>query len=240
MPLPAPDPVPLAVRVLLVAGGIAATALVGLGLIRIDELSGTAHLRAPAPEMVWASAPRDPYAASRAISFDTPASAIGRPPPTPADNGYVIRSILPIKGAIAYGQWVWDESGAPPGPLVVTVDLDARVLSVFRGGHEIGATAVLLGTQEKPTPLGMFPITQKDAHHVSTLYDAPMPYMLRLTPDGVSIHATRVRNGYASHGCIGVPMDFARILFKRAHLRDRVYITRGKRVGLGDRLDGGP
>jgi lipoprotein-anchoring transpeptidase ErfK/SrfK len=119
--------------------------------------------------------------------------------------------------------------------LVITVDLEARVLSVFRNGFEIGATAVLLGTQEKP-PTGVFPISQKDRNHVSNLYDAPMPYMMRLTNDGITIHATNVRNGFASHGCIGVPLEFAKKVFGEVHIGDKVYITRGKQVGLGDSL----
>ncbi len=123
-----------------------------------------------------------------------------------------------------------------PGPIVITVDLDARVLSVFRGGYEIGATAVLLGTQEKPTPLGVFPIMGKKVDHVSNLYDAPMPYMQRLTNDGISIHATSVENGYASHGCVGTPLAFAKKLFGVTHMGDKVYITRGKSVGIGDSL----
>ena len=45
---------------------------------------------------------------------------------------------------------------------MVTIDLEARVLSVFRDGYEIGATAVLLGTDEHPTPLGVFPILSKE------------------------------------------------------------------------------
>ena len=152
------------------------------------------------------------------------------------DDRLVIKRVLPITGPIRYGEWHWDEAGVPAGPLVITVDLDARVLSVFRDGYEIAATAVLLGTQEKPTPLGVFPISQKDANHVSNLYDAKMPYMQRLTNDGVTIHATKVENGYASHGCIGVPEPFAKKLFGITHLGDKVYITRGKQVAVGDSL----
>jgi lipoprotein-anchoring transpeptidase ErfK/SrfK len=113
------------------------------------------------------------------------------------------------------------------------VDLDARVLSIFRDGVEIGTSAVLLGTQEKPTPLGVFPITQKDQHHVSNLYDAPMPYMMRLTNDGVSIHATNVQNGYASHGCVGVPLGFAQKIFAAVKLGTPVIITRGQQAKVG-------
>ena len=111
------------------------------------------------------------------------------------------------------------------------------MLSVFQGGYEIGATAVLLGTSEKPTPLGMFPIRWKDADHYSSTYDnAPMPFTQNLTVDGVAIHGTKVERGYASHGCVGVPNDFARKLFAITKPGDKVYITRGKRVGQGDSL----
>lgn len=166
-------------------------------------------------------------------------------PPPPAakmarDDPFVIKSILPIDGPIRYGEWHWNERAAPAtGPLVMTVDLDARVLSVFRAGHEIGATAVLLGTHEKPTPLGRFPIIWKKADHYSSTYDgAPMPFTHRLTNDGISIHGTKVEKGYASRGCIGVPNGFGKKLFAVTRLGDVVYITRGKRIGKGDSLVG--
>ena len=162
-----------------------------------------------------------------------------KPAPPPRDERFVIKRILPISGPIRYGEWHWDDAGIAEGPIVVTVDLEARVLSVFKGGYEIGATAVLLGTQEKPTPLGIFPITQKKRHHVSNLYDAEMPYMQRLTDDGISLHASNVELGYASHGCIGMPESFAAKLFATTKVGDKVYITRGKRVGMGDSLTEG-
>lgn len=169
-------------------------------------------------------------------SRPTPLASAAAPQPA-RDERFVIKRVLPIKGPIRYGEWHWDDKGVPAGPLVVTVDLEARVLSVFQGGYEIGATAVLLGTQEKPTPLGVFPIIWKKADHYSGTYDgAPMPFTMRLTQDGVAIHGTRVEKGYASHGCVGVPNDFARKLFATARLGDRVYITRGKTIGLGDSL----
>jgi lipoprotein-anchoring transpeptidase ErfK/SrfK len=156
-----------------------------------------------------------------------------------ADNGrLVIKRILPIDGPIKYGEWHWDEAGVPDGPLVMTVDLEARVLSVFRGGYEIGAAAVLLGTQDHPTPLGVFPILTKERHNVSEKYNnAPMPWTLRLTWDGIAIHGgSEVENGYASHGCIGVPDELAARLFAIARKGDKVIITRGKQAGIGTPL----
>lgn len=165
------------------------------------------------------------------------ATAAPAPTQTPRDERFVIKRILPIEGPIKYGEWHWDEKDVPDGPLVMTVDLDARVLSVFRNGYEIGATAVLLGTSEKPTPLGVFPIIWKKADHYSSIYDgAPMPFTMRLTNDGVAIHGTKVEKGYASHGCVGVPNDFAQKLFAIAQLGDKVYITRGKTASKGDSL----
>ena len=153
----------------------------------------------------------------------------------PVDGPFVVKSILPINEPIKFGKFYWDETRAPAtGPLVVTVDLSARVISVFRDGHEIGAAAILKGYGEKPTPTGVFPITQKDADHVSNIYDAPMPHMMRLTNDGVSIHGSKVEKGYATNGCVGVPDEFAANLFKLAKLGDKVIITDGKKMTLGD------
>ena len=158
-------------------------------------------------------------------------------PAAPKDEKFVIKRILPIAGPIKYGEWHWDETDVPPGPLVITVDLDARVLSVFRGGYEIGATAVLLGFGETPTPLGVFPVKWKDADHHSSTYDnASMPFTMNLTTDGVAIHGTTVEKGYASHGCVGVPNDFARKMFAITPVGTKVYITRGKMVGKGESL----
>jgi hypothetical protein len=62
-----------------------------------------------------------------------------------------------------------------------------------------------------------------------------MPYMQRLTNDGISLHASEVEWGYASHGCIGMPESFAAKVFAQTKLGDKVYITRGKTIGMGIR-----
>lgn len=156
------------------------------------------------------------------------------PAPASAPDAYTIRHVLPIKGAMRMGDFYWDENGAPKiGRIVITVDLTAQVISIFRDGYEIGTAAVLYGADAKPTPTGVYPITQKDANHVSNIYDAPMPYMLRLTNDGISIHASEVRDGYMTHGCIGVPKPFAKKLFDAVKLGDTVIVTHGEKLGVG-------
>jgi lipoprotein-anchoring transpeptidase ErfK/SrfK len=120
----------------------------------------------------------------------------------------------------------------------MTVDLEARVLSVFKGGHEIGAAAVLLGTDDYPTPIGTFPILRKQRHNVSEKYDnAPMPWSMFLTQDGVAIHGgSQIENGYASHGCIAGPDEFVSRIFAIAKPGDKVVITRGETLGMGDKI----
>lgn len=185
--------------------------------------------------------PRGP--AARMISNPLVQSVAETAPAAPAslavsDDPFVVKSILPIEGTIRYGEWFWDESRAPAtGALVVTVDLDARVVSVFRDGHEIGTAVALLGTQDHPTPLGTFPILTKERDNVSEKYNnAPMPWTLRLTWDGIAIHGSAVQNGFASHGCVGVPDPFAEKLFEIAKRGDRVVITRGQMIGIGDKI----
>jgi lipoprotein-anchoring transpeptidase ErfK/SrfK len=170
----------------------------------------------------------------------TPAPSQPRVEPAiSAPEPFVIKRILPIQGPIRYGEWHWNEEGAPAeGPLVMTVDLEARVISVFRDGYEIGAAAVMLGTDDHPTPVGVFPILSKERHNVSEKYgNAPMPWTLRLTHDGVAIHGgSEVERGYASHGCIGTPDEFVSRLFAIASKGDKVIITRGQKAGVGTPL----
>lgn len=217
---------------------------------RLFLASGFVALALIAGVFLFAASPEKPLPASLAearLAAGHKEAAAPQPtvPPSPApetakaDEAFVVRRILPIDGPIKYGEWHWDDKNVPEGPIVVTVDLDARVLSVFRNGYEIGATAVLLGTEDKPTPLGTFPITEKDRDHVSSIYTgAPMPYMQRLTNDGITLHGSDVELGYASHGCIGMPVSFAARLFRTTKLGDIVYVTRGKRIGMGDSLTG--
>lgn len=217
---------------------------------RLLLLSGIAALLAIVGVLAFSGRPDAPLpatlaAAGAATADATPSGTVGAKQPKvepakPVDGPFVIKRILPISGPIKYGDWHWDDKDVPAGPIVLTVDLDARVLSVFRGGYEIGATAVLLGTEDHPTPLGVFPITQKRKVHFSSIYTgAPMPYMQRLTNDGITLHGSNVELGYASHGCIGMPEKFAAKLFDTTKIGDKVYVTRGKQVGMGDSLAGG-
>lgn len=139
-----------------------------------------------------------------------------------------VGSVLKVDRRLKYGDFVWNESGVGPGPLWVRVDLRTQLISVFRGSDEIGTAVILYGADEKETPLGTFPILSKAKDHSSSIYDAPMPFTLRITNDGIAIHGSDVRWGAATHGCVGVPLEFARLLFERAVKGDAVYILRSR------------
>ncbi|MEG3087993.1 L,D-transpeptidase family protein [Sphingomonas sp. PB4P5] len=212
----------------LLAGTLAACLLGGVGLMAV-----AANL----PEPTVAAAP--PVAQPKAKPKAQPVALASKPAAAVAapDSGYVVKGILTVDGPMRQGDSYWDESHAPAtGPVVVTVDLAAQTVSVFRAGYEIGTAVIIYGSDTTPTPLGIFPITQKDADHVSNLYDAPMPYMLRLTNDGISIHGSEVGDGYVTHGCIGVPTAFAKKVFGVVKLGDKVIVTRGERLATGQAI----
>ena len=208
----------ISATVLLVAA-LAIVALLAMGLTRADEGS-------PA-------APEQAVAANSAVAAPGADVAVVE---LPLSDTFVVKRILQIDEPFVHGYYKWDDEGVPDGELVVTVDLKAESISVFRAGYEIGAAVITFGDSEKPTPTGVFPISQKDEDHVSNIYGSPMPYMLRLTNDGVAIHASDVKWGWGTRGCIGVPLEFARRLFEQAKLGDRVIVTNGKMLGMGDAI----
>lgn len=161
---------------------------------------------------------------SAARSAPPPPAARAAPAPEPVP---VVLRRLELDRPLEHGDFAWNPEGAPAGRIRIEIDLSTETLSVFRGGHEIGRAFILYGTDDKPTPTGSFRITQKNADHVSNIYDAPMPWMLRLTNDGIAIHGSIVEWGSATRGCVGVPDEFARLLFAEAKLGDRVTITDG-------------
>lgn len=141
-----------------------------------------------------------------------------------------VQSVLEVEEQMRHGQFVWQDDGKAGGDLLVWVDLDRQLVSAFRGGHEIGTSVILYGAEGRDSPTGSFPIKDKREDYHSRTYDAPMPYSLWLTDDGVALHGSDVRWGRATHGCIGVPVDFARRLFAAAEEGDVVRIVRSSQI----------
>lgn len=132
------------------------------------------------------------------------------------------------------GEWVWAPQIALSGPLLVFVDLSAQRATIYRNGVRFGVTTVSSGKPGHETPTGVFTILQKDADHRSSTYNnAPMFYMERLTWDGVALHAGGLPGYPESHGCVHLPLEFARLLFRETTLGATVVVAGDAATRIG-------
>lgn len=120
----------------------------------------------------------------------------------------------PATGELPDQDFTWTPTLAPRGPVLIVVSLAEQRAYVYRNGVRIGMSPVSTGKMGYETPTGVFTILQKHREHYSNLYDgAPMPYMQRLTWDGIALHAGPVTGYPASHGCIRLPYAFSERVF---------------------------
>jgi lipoprotein-anchoring transpeptidase ErfK/SrfK len=135
----------------------------------------------------------------------------------------------PDPAALKPGQYLWHPEIAPAGPLVLVVSLDEQRAYAYRNGIAIGVSTISSGKPGKDTPTGVFTILQKSKDHRSNLYNAaPMPYMQRLTWDGIALHGGSLPGYPASHGCVRLPKAFAEKLFAVTQRGDTVVVADGK------------
>jgi hypothetical protein len=128
--------------------------------------------------------------------------------------------------ALGPGQYVWATDAPSSGSLLLTIDLTAQRVMVYRNGGLMAASVISTGTLGRETPTGVFTVLEKKVFHRSTTYDnAPMPYMQRLTTKGIAIHAGDLPGYPASHGCIRLPNEFAKRLYGITSVGTQVMIT---------------
>jgi hypothetical protein len=124
------------------------------------------------------------------------------------------------------GQFVWRPETSAEGAVEIVISLPLQMAYVYRGGVLIGASTVSSGREGYETPTGSFEILQKRRVHHSNRYDnAPMPFMQRLTWDGIALHGGAIPGHPASHGCVRLPQAFARNLYAVTSLGAAVHIT---------------
>ncbi len=158
----------------------------------------------------------------------------------------------PQKASHVMYQWHGD-GGA--GEISLAINLSKQVVTVSRGGREIGWAVVATGKEGRGTPAGSYRITEKIVDKHSNLYGwieneygevvdddatpsdplgpgevykpAPMPYWMRLTDYGIGMHVGNIpRPGEtASHGCIRMPEEFVPTLFNKVKIGTPVKIT---------------
>ena len=138
----------------------------------------------------------------------------------------------------------------------IVVDVDEQKARFYEGDKEVGWTMVASGVSKFPTPVGRFSVTEKVANKESNLYGkiygkggqlissnakmgktpvpagarfdgADMPFYMRLTGDGIGMHAGPIPNPGrpASHGCIRMPKAFAPIAFRHVGVGTEVSIV---------------
>src|SRR3954453_14217703 len=126
------------------------------------------------------------------------------------------------------GEWVWRPAIAAEGPVLVYVDLGRQRATVYRNGVRIGVSTISSGKEGHETPTGGFTILEKNVvHHSKTYDDAAMPFQQRLTWMGVAMHAGNLPGFPASHGCVRLPMEFAKKLFTVTPMGGTVVIAGG-------------
>ncbi|MCS7008843.1 MAG: L,D-transpeptidase family protein, partial [Chthoniobacterales bacterium] len=132
------------------------------------------------------------------------------------------------------------------GPPSITINLTEQRAYFKRGNKTVGLTSISSGREGYSTPTGNFKIIQKSRNHVSNLYGdfvdsqgnivmenvavhrdpcppgarfrgAPMPYFLRIH-GAIGMHAGYLPGYPASHGCIRLPMEMAKLFFENSHI----------------------
>jgi lipoprotein-anchoring transpeptidase ErfK/SrfK len=111
------------------------------------------------------------------------------------------------------GQYLW-RKGPAAGPWRVVIGLSDQRAYLYRGRALVAVAAISTGTDDHPTPTGIFNVLDKKPMHRSRKYDnAPMPFMQRIDKYGTALHAGYNPGLPASHGCIRLPAQFAAKLY---------------------------
>jgi hypothetical protein len=106
----------------------------------------------------------------------------------------------------------------------VCVDLSANQAWLIRGGAvEYGPVPIRHGRKGYRTPPGTFRVTFKSRDHVSSIWDASMPYSVFFN-GGIAFHQGSLRE--QSHGCIRLSRDAAHTFFGSLSRGDVVQVVR--------------
>ena len=135
-------------------------------------------------------------------------------------------TVLEAAKALKPGTFIWGPEIAPSGPVLLIVSLASQRATLYRNGIPIAISTISSGKDGHETPAGVFTVLQRRVEHHSNLYNnAPMPYMQRLTWSGVALHGGHLPGYPASHGCIRLPQQFARLLYGVTALGMTVIVT---------------
>lgn len=122
------------------------------------------------------------------------------------------------------GQFLW-RNVPEGGPERVVISLGDQLAFVYRGNSLVAVAAISTGIEGRDTPTGIFSVLDKRPFYRSKKYDnAPMPWMQRIDQYGVALHGGYNPGYPASHGCIRLPVAFAKKLYSLTDIGTQVYI----------------
>jgi lipoprotein-anchoring transpeptidase ErfK/SrfK len=126
--------------------------------------------------------------------------------------------------ALRPGQYVWRDVPAS-GPERVVISLSDQRAYLYRGNALVAAAAISTGIEGRDTPTGIFSVLDKKPFYRSKKYDnAPMPWMQRIDQYGIALHGGYNPGYPASHGCIRLPVAFAKKLYSVTDVGTPVYV----------------
>jgi lipoprotein-anchoring transpeptidase ErfK/SrfK len=142
-----------------------------------------------------------------------------------SEKGYEAMHAAFGKVHLRAGEHYWTPNFPVDGEINITLDIANQIGFVFKGEQLIGVTNISTGKKGHPTPLGFWTINWKRPMYRSRKYDnAPMPFMQNIDDKGIAIHGG-VTPGYpASHGCIRLPMAFAKQLYQLTKPGNKIVI----------------
>lgn len=119
-------------------------------------------------------------------------------------------------------QAVLDGATAENTRVVVSISKQRVYLMV---GDDVAVDSpISSGRKGKSTPTGNFRVSEKDRNHISTIYHCPMKYFLRLSGMSFGLHVGQLPGYPASHGCVRLPEQVAKLLFEKATIGTSVTI----------------
>lgn len=147
----------------------------------------------------------------------------------------------------------WEDDGQG-GPVRIKLDLSEQAAYFYRGSRLVGRSRISSGKSEKPTPVGSFKIFNKDADHKSSTYgwirdaddtvinysadirkhkvpkggrfeNADMKWYNQFYP-AIGMHAGILPGYPASHGCVRMPEEMARLFYQNSPIGTPVQVVR--------------
>lgn len=138
----------------------------------------------------------------------------------------------------------------PDAPFQVLISLSRQRLYLLSSNDVVLESPIASGRKVGWTPKGSFSILEKELNHRSNRYGdlvdanggvirrnvvngtkggtfrgAPMKYFMRLTYEGVGMHAGILPGYPASHGCIRLPHEVAELLYRRLRTKTLVWVV---------------